>query len=160
MRKNHINQLLICFTILNLIMVPIISMADDGRNDKEINEIKALGIQWIKLYRSTDIDKFMNQYTDNAIVALNGKPALNGKEAIKAYFKSRIGKRNVDMRLDYEKVSTTQNMAIVLAKFYLDYPNKNKIETFSGRSLIVYKKSKYGKWLIDVDIDQKTPDTN
>jgi ketosteroid isomerase-like protein len=155
-----LNQFLLGFIILKIIMVPSVLLADDNPINTDILEIKTLGKKWLELYRSSNIEKFMDQYTEDALVALNGKPALKGKEAIQAYFESRIGKKNIDMRLDYEKISINQNIAIVVAKFYLDYPFEERIETVGGRSLIVYKKSDLGKWLIDVDIDQKTPDAN
>ena len=160
MRSYLLNQFLFGFIILKIIMVPSVLLADDNPVNTDILEIKTLGKKWLELYRSSNIEKFMDQYTEDALVALNGKPALKGKEAIQAYFESRIGKKNVDMRLDYEKISINQNIAIVVAKFYLDYPFEERIETVGGRSLIVYKKSDLGKWLIDVDIDQKTPDAN
>jgi len=160
MRSYLLNQFLFGFIILKIIMVPSVLLADDNPINTDILEIKTLGKKWLELYRSSNIEKFMDQYTEDALVALNGKPALKGKEAIQAYFESRIGKKNVDMRLDYEKISINQNIAIVVAKFYLDYPFEERIETVGGRSLIVYKKTDLGKWLIDVDIDQKTPDAN
>ena len=160
MRSYLLNQFLFGFIILKIIMVPSVLLADDNPVNTDILEIKTLGKKWLELYRSSNIEKFMDQYTEDALVALNGKPALKGKEAIQAYFESRIGKKNVDMRLDYEKISINQNIAIVVAKFYLDYPFEERIETVGGRSLIVYKKTDLGKWLIDVDIDQKTPDAN
>ena len=160
MRSYLLNQFLFGFIILKIIMVPSVLLADDNPANTDILEIKTLGKKWLELYRSSNIEKFMDQYTEDALVALNGKPALKGKEAIQAYFESRIGKKNVDMRLDYEKISINQNIAIVVAKFYLDYPFEERIETVGGRSLIVYKKTDLGKWLIDVDIDQKTPDAN
>ena len=160
MRSYLLNQFLFGFIILKIIMVPSVLLADDNPINTDILEIKTLGKKWLELYRSSNIEKFMDQYTEDALVALNGKPALKGKEAIQAYFESRIGKKNVDMRLDYEKISINQNIAIVVAKFYLDYPFEERIETVGDRSLIVYKKTDLGKWLIDVDIDQKTPDAN
>ena len=160
MRSYLLNQFLFGFIILKIIMVPSVLLADDNPINTDILEIKTLGKKWLELYRSSNIEKFMDQYTEDALVALNGRPALKGKEAIQAYFESRIGKKNVDMRLDYEKISINQNIAIVVAKFYLDYPFEERIETVGGRSLIVYKKTDLGKWLIDVDIDQKTPDAN
>ena len=160
MRSYLLNQFLFGFIILKIITVPSVLLADDNPINTDILEIKTLGKKWLELYRSSNIEKFMDQYTEDALVALNGKPALKGKEAIQAYFESRIGKKNVDMRLDYEKISINQNIAIVVAKFYLDYPFEERIETVGGRSLIVYKKTDLGKWLIDVDIDQKTPDAN
>ena len=160
MRSYLLNQFLFGFVILKIIMVPSVLLADENPINADIIEIKTLGEKWLELYRSSNIEKFMDQYTEDALVALNGKPALKGKEAIKAYFESRIGKKNVDMRLDYEKISINKNIAIVVAKFYLVYPFEERIETVGGRSLIVYKKSDLGRWLIDVDIDQKTPDAN
>ena len=160
MRSYLLNQFLFGFIILKIITVPSVLLADDNPINIDILEIKTLGKKWLELYRSSNIEKFMDQYTEDALVALNGKPALKGKEAIQAYFETRIGKKNVDMRLDYEKISINQNIAIVVAKFYIDYPIEERIETVGGRSLIVYKKSDLGKWLIDVDIDQKTPDAN
>ena len=160
MRSYLLNQFLFGFVILKIIMVPSVLLADENLINADILEIKTLGMKWLELYRSSNIEKFMDQYTEDALVALNGKPALKGKEAIKAYFESRIGKKNVDMRLDYEKISINKNIAIVVAKFYLVYPFEERIETVGGRSLIVYKKSDLGRWLIDVDIDQKTPDAN
>ena len=160
MRSYLLNQFLFGFIILKIIMVPSVLLADENPINADIPEIKTLGMKWLELYRSSNIEKFMDQYTEDALVALNGKPALKGKEAIKAYFESRIGKKNVDMRLDYEKISINKNIAIVVAKFYLVYPFEERIETVGGRSLIVYKKSDLGRWLIDVDIDQKTPDAN
>ena len=160
MRSYLLNQFLFGFIILKIITVPSVLLADDNPINTDILEIKTLGKKWLELYRSSNIEKFMDQYTEDALVALNGKPALKGKEAIQAYFESRIGKKNVDMRLDYEKISINQNIAIVVAKFYLDYPFEERIETVGGRSLIVYKKTDLGNWLIDVDIDQKTPDAN
>jgi len=160
MRSYLLNQFLFGFVILKIIMVPSVLLADENPINADIIEIKTLGKKWLELYRSSNIEKFMDQYTEDALVALNGKPALKGKEAIKAYFESRIGKKNVDMRLDYEKISINKNIAIVVAKFYLVYPFEERIETVGGRSLIVYKKSDLGRWLIDVDIDQKTPDAN
>ena len=160
MRSYLLNQFLFSIIILKIIMVPSVLLADNNPINTDILEIKTLGKKWLELYRSSNIEKFMDLYTEDALVALNGKPALKGKESIQAYFASRIGKKNVDMRLDYEKISIYQNTAIVVAKFYLDYPFEERIETVGGRSLIVYKKSDLGKWLIDVDIDQKTPDAN
>ena len=89
-------------------MVPSVLLADNNPINTDILEIKTLGKKWLELYRSSNIEKFMDLYTEDALVALNGKPALKGKEAIQAYFASRIGKKNVDMRLDYEKISIYQ----------------------------------------------------
>ena len=158
--KNYLLNQLLTGLILLIIITPTFALANDKQKSAEIAEIKSLGKQWVELYKSSNIEKFMDQYTQNALVALNSKPAMHGKEAIKAYFETRIGDEDVDMRLEYEKISYNQNMAVVVAKFYLDIPVNEQKRTISGRSLIVYRKSASGQWLIEVDIDQNTPDTD
>ncbi|HCN31729.1 MAG TPA: hypothetical protein DIS83_01185 [Rhodobiaceae bacterium] len=158
--KNYLLNQLLTGLILLIIITPTFALANDKQKSADIAEIKSLGKQWVELYKSSNIEKFMDQYTQNALVALNSKPAMHGKEAIKAYFETRIGDEDVDMRLEYEKISYNQNMAVVVAKFYLDIPVNEQKRTISGRSLIVYRKSASGQWLIEVDIDQNTPDTD
>ncbi|MFL2930999.1 MAG: YybH family protein [Candidatus Micropelagos sp.] len=158
--KNYLLNQLLTGLILLIIITPAFALANDKQKSADIAEIKSLGKQWVELYKSSNIEKFMDQYTQNALVALNSKPAMHGKEAIKAYFETRIGDEDVDMRLEYEKISYNQNMAVVVAKFYLDIPVNEQKRTISGRSLIVYRKSASGQWLIEVDIDQNTPDTD
>lgn len=158
--KNYLLNQLLTGLILLIIITPTFALANDKQKSADIAEIKSLGKQWVELYKSSNIEKFMDQYTQNALVALNSKPAMHGKEAIKAYFETRIGDEDVDMRLEYEKISYNQNMAVVVAKFYLDIPVNEQKKTISGRSLIVYRKSASGQWLIEVDIDQNTPDTD
>lgn len=114
MRSYLLNQFLFGFIILKIIMFSSVLLADENPINTEILEIKTLGKKWLELYRSSNIEKFMDQYTEDALVALNGKPALNGKEAIQTYFESRIGKKNVDMRLDYEKISINQNLVSII----------------------------------------------
>ena len=158
--KNYLLNQLLTGLILLIIITPAFALANDKQKSADIAEIKSLGKQWVELYKSSNIEKFMDQYTQNALVALNSKPAMHGKEAIKAYFETRIGNEDVDMRLEYEKISYNQNMAVVVAKFYLDIPLNEQKRTISGRSLVVYRKSASGQWLIEVDIDQNTPDTD
>ncbi len=66
-------------------MVPSVLLADDNPINTDILEIKTLGKKWLELYRSSNIEKFMDQYTDDALVALNGKPALKGKRLFRLF---------------------------------------------------------------------------
>jgi len=93
MRGYLLNQFLFGFIILKIILTPSVVIAEDNPTNTDILEIKTLGEKWLELYRSSKIEKFMDQYTEDALVALNGKPALKGKEAIQAYFETRIGKK-------------------------------------------------------------------
>ena len=101
----------------------------------------------------------MTLYTENAIVALHGQPALYGKEAIRAYFQSRIGKSDVTFELDYEVRESHGNLGYIISKYWLVAKSRDshKIYKDAGRSLLVYKKQD-AEWKIAADIDQSTPD--
>ena len=128
-------------------------------NQKDPQALEAQGGKWAHFYKTGDLDGLMTLYTENAIVALHGQPALYGKEAIRAYFQSRIGKSDVTFELDYEVRESHGNLGYIISKYWLVAKSRDshKIYKDAGRSLLVYKKQD-AEWKIAADIDQSTPD--
>ena len=123
------------------------------------NEIAAEGGKWARYYEQGDLDGLMTLYVDDAIVALHGQPALFGKEAIREYFSTRIGKADSTFELQYELRETHGEIAYIISKYWLKAVDNETGDTYldAGRSLLVYKKHD-GQWKIAADIDQATPD--
>jgi uncharacterized protein (TIGR02246 family) len=101
----------------------------------------------------------MTLYTQDAVVALHGQPALFGKDAIRAYFAARLGKAESTFELDYEVRQTHGDIAYIISKYWLIAKNKltGAVYRDAGRSMLVYKKE-HGQWKIAADIDQSSPD--
>ena len=126
---------------------------------KEQRSLIAEGERWTQFYQTGNIDGLMSLYTDNAFVALHGQNALSGKEEIRSYFSSRVGKAELTFELEYEARAPHGDVAYIISKYWLVSKNKQDGTVFrdAGRSLLVYKKEG-GYWKIAADIDQTTPD--
>ncbi len=122
--------------------------------------VRAEGSRWAEFYKAGDLDSLMTLYTDDAIVALHGQPALYGKDAIRQYFSTRIGTADTEFELDYELEEIHGDIAYIISKYWLVATDRETGDTYkdAGRSLLVYKRGPDGNWLIAADIDQATPD--
>jgi ketosteroid isomerase-like protein len=126
---------------------------------KEQQSLVAQGEKWTQFYQTGNIDGLMSLYTDKAFVALHGQPALYGKQEIRSYFSSRVGKAELTFELDYEVRVPHDDIGYIISKYWLVSKSKQDGTVFrdAGRSLLVYVKEG-GYWKIAADIDQMTPD--
>lgn len=126
----------------------------------EDSPIRAEGSLWSEYYRAGDLDGLMSLYMEDVIVALHGQPALYGKQAVREYFSTRIGKAETTFELDYELVEVHGDIAYIISKYWLHATDKETRSTYkdAGRSMLVYKKDSDGHWKIAADIDQASPD--
>jgi len=117
------------------------------------------GSEWAEYYAAGDLDGLMTLYVDDVVVALHGQPALYGKQAVRDYFSTRIGKAEAQFELDYEVIETHGDIAYIISKYWLHAVNKESGDVYkeAGRSLLVYKRQE-GQWKIAADIDQLSPD--
>ena len=133
------------------------TMADEVA---DIAAIQQVARQWIELYTAGDLDGLMTLYTQDAIVALHGRPALRGVEQIRNFFAPGMGKSSVTFEIDIEEIQVHGDTAHLLSKYYLTAEPVNGGEVYrdAGRSLIIYKRNEDNEWKLYLDIDQATPD--
>ena len=153
------HKLRVTALLLAAIIVAAGCVRDSNNQD---GPVRAEGSRWAEYYKAGDLDSLMTLYTDDAIVALHGQPALYGKEAVREYFSTRIGTADTEVELDYELEEIHGDIAYIISKYWLVAKNKETGETYkdAGRSLLVYKRGPDGNWLIAADIDQATPDVS
>ncbi len=123
--------------------------------------IEQTGESWIGYYKSGDLDGLMTLYTEDAVVALHAQPMLRGVPAIRAYFAENMGQTDVTFDLEYELVEEHGDITYAMAKYWLVSKAPGTDEVVyrdAGRSLLIYKRGRDGRWRIAVDIDQATPD--
>ena len=143
---------------VSLGLFPLIGAATN--DDAVISAIEQAAQRWIELYTDGDLDQLMTLYTEDAIVALHGKPALRGVEQIRNYFAPGLGKSKVTFEIDIEEIQVHGDTAHLLSKYYLTAEPANGGEVYrdAGRSLIIYKRNADNEWKLYLDIDQATPD--
>ncbi len=118
--------------------------------------------QWKSYYEAADYDGLMTLYTDNPKVYLHGQPGLVGMQAVKDYFKPRVGAAKATFELDYESIEVFDDLAVLVSKYWLTLKTDDSSKPIrdQGRSLLIYKKDLNGDWKIAFDIDQASPDVN
>jgi len=131
-------------------------------NANEVERVRLAAEQWKTYYEADDYDSLMTLYTDNPRVYLHGQPGLVGMQAVKDYFKPRMGIAKAKFELDYETIEVTGDLAILVSKYWLTIQTDKPSEPFrdQGRSLLIYKKDASGDWKIAFDIDQASPDVD
>ena len=147
-------------TALLLLLGPGLSNQAVADEAKDIAAIERVAQRWIELYTAGDLDRLMTLYTEDAVVALHGRPAMRGVEQIRNFFAPGMGKSRVTFEIDIEEIQVHGDTAHLLSKYYLTSEPKAGGDTYrdAGRSLLIYKRNAHNEWKLYLDIDQATPD--
>ncbi|MGI9229235.1 MAG: YybH family protein [Gammaproteobacteria bacterium] len=147
-----------------LLLLLLLGLAVHPARADDEQAIRAAAQTWIERYSAGDLDGLMQLYTEDATVALHGKPVLKGKTAIRNFFAAGIGKSAIDFQIDIEVIEIHGDVAHFMSKYYLTAVSKQDGSVYrdAGRSLLIYKKDRAGQykgqWKLHLDIDQATPD--
>ena len=131
---------------------------DSSDTVSDEDAIRAAGAEWTRYYHGADLDGLMSLYQPDAIVALHEQPALFGKPAIRNYFSTRLGGPAAEFDLEYEAIRVEGELAYIVSKYWLAIGDGPDAIQDAGRSLLVYRRGADGRWRIEADIDQDTPD--
>ena len=104
----------------------------------------------------------MGLYQPDATVALHDQPMLQGIDAIRKYFSQRVGRGEIEFQTKLERVQVDGRTAYALSAYWFTLTVPGRAEPFrdAGRSLLIYRRDDAGRWLIQLDIDQTTPDVS
>ena len=148
------------FTALFIILGLFLFNQSSANDAKDIAAIEQAAERWIELYSTGDLERLMTLYTQDAIVALHGRPALRGVEQIRNFFAAVMGRSRVTFEIDIEEIQIHGDTAHLLSKYYLTAEPESGGDTYrdAGRSLLIYKRNADNEWKLYLDIDQTTPD--
>ena len=142
--------------ILPLISTPALGDAEDEQ------AIRDLAAKWVDAYRAGDIDALMATYTDDPFLALAGRPALRGREEVRAFFEPRISdfaRQNVDVSMKFERFEIVGDLAYTITlNWVTTQPDDGEPYSAGARSILVYRKLPELGWRMEADIEQRTPD--
>ncbi|MGE0583304.1 MAG: SgcJ/EcaC family oxidoreductase [Steroidobacteraceae bacterium] len=124
--------------------------------------IEQAGNEWVAAFKSGDLERLLRLYEPDATVALHDQPMLQGIDAIRKYFSQRVGRGEVEFLTKLERVQVDGRTAYALSAYWFTLKVPGRAEPFrdAGRSLLVYRRDDAGQWLIQLDIDQTTPDVS
>ena len=140
-----------------LCMVPAVATADSVEDERAI---RAGVVDWLGAFKSGDIDHLMTLYMPDALVALHGQKALRGLAEIRAYFAPGMGKSEIRFDIEIDEIRIHGDTAHLVSRYWYTATPRDGGATYrdAGRSLVLYARDRDGRWKIQVDIDQATPD--
>lgn len=133
-----------------------------GASAKSADEIAldAFSAAWRAAYQAGDFDALTDLYEADAWLMTRDQPARKGRDAIIAYFKaSRQPGSKAVITFDSENTVIDGAYAFKIALWRLEVPKAiGEPARDAGRSLVIFKRGKDGKWRLWRDIDNRTPD--
>lgn len=96
----------------------------DGRGERQqyassvLREYSRLIDQWQGAWRSKDLRALTRPYADDAVLLLPGQPALEGKDAIEAYFRERLPQL-VEARVALNQFDASGSLAYTSGRYLL-----------------------------------------
>jgi uncharacterized protein (TIGR02246 family) len=130
--------------------------------DSDRQAILDHGHAWSQAYAARDLDRLMALYEPDAWVMLDGQPALKGRDAVRAYFAKAFatpaGSNRIELAAEDVQIIGRLAELISLYRLTVQTDAASAPVVLAGRSLLLYRKGKDGRWRIWRDIDNSTPD--
>ena len=131
---------------------PPVPTVDAAAEQAKLREIEA---SWSKEAAARDAEKAAAHYTDDAVFMLSGAPAVKGRDAIRAAWKSLLDDPNLKIAFSPDRIEISKDgdLATTNGSYTLTVTNaktKKPVDD-KGSYLTVYKKQADGSWKVIED---------
>ena len=112
-------------------------------------------------YRDADLDQLAGIYAPDAISIPANKPAMWGRDQIRAYYASRTGDFETHVISEVDSVDLLGDLAVMVGTFRITRAPQDGVAAVdhAGRWLAVMRKLD-GKWYMWRDMDSPSPDAD
>ena len=127
---------------------------------QEIAAVRSVGERWQALYEAGQYPQIADLYTVDTIVMPRGRPAIYGRDAMRKSIGGLAAGRSVSIAINEREIKILGDYAWFLGDFTVTYTTSDGSvppHSEAGRSLILYKRSSDGSWLIHRDMDSPAP---
>lgn len=125
-------------------------------------EVTAIVDDWIEAYQGDDPERVIDLYTDDAVIAVQGRATVNGREEIAALLRQSLITYDRRVSVRYDAAEVDGGMAYVYGRSWITLaPRDGSKPTYLfGRFTVVLRRCSDGKWRIVIDIDQPSLDVD
>ena len=125
----------------------------------DADAIRSIGERWQTLYQASAYDQIPDLYTEDTLVMPRGRPAIEGREAMRRAVGGLAAGRRVEIDLEERELVVRPPYAWMVNDFEVTYHAREggETEVDFGRSLIIYRKDADGVWRIHRDFDAPAP---
>ena len=116
--------------------------------------------RWLEAYTRGDIEALTSLYAPDAWLMNGGRPALRGRDAIRANFVGMMARTDLSMVDETEEIEVLGEQAHMIGLYYITGKPKAGGEPFtiSGRYFITFRRDPGGAWRVYRDMDTPSPD--
>ena len=122
----------------------------------DVQALKDTDAAWAKVIAAKDFEKFMSYYADDASLLMPNAPTINGKDAIRAFFKPLSDDPNFAMTFQGSRIEVAMSGDLGYTQgaytMTVTDPKTKKPVTDKGKYLTVYKKQADGSWKAVADM--------
>lgn len=117
---------------------------------------------WIAAYQAEDPEKVVDLYTDDAVVAVQGRSTVNGKDAIGDLIRRSFVRLERKVTVKYDRAEVNGTWAYVYGRSWFTLAPKDGTEPsyLFGRFTLLLRQCEDGKWRIFMDMDQESGDVD
>ncbi len=125
----------------------------------EGEKLMALSREWSKQAAGKDVDKIVDYWSDDAVLFTNGRPAINGKNALRQMVEESLNIPGFKITWEPVKVDVSESgdMAYLIEKNEMTMQDSTgKPFVIKGNVVTVWKKNTAGEWkaVVDISSDQ------
>jgi uncharacterized protein (TIGR02246 family) len=144
-----------------LIAVPLTrASAVEAAAAREAEAVRQVGRTWIAYYQSGNFAAIPELYTEDTMVMPRGRPRIEGREQMRRSVGGLAAGRKVDIAITEKELTVVGDVAWFVSDFKVTYTSTDPQaapHSEYGRSLIIYRKGKDGRWRIHRDMDSPAP---
>jgi len=157
--------LILCAPLTVVVSTVVLSLAacnhsaDNNASGSDPNAAQALRdteARWNQDIASRDPDKWASYYTDDAVLMVQGEPAINGKAAIRSALQQMTSDPNMSLKFQASKaeVASSGDLGYTQGTYTLTVtnPQTKKVVTDHGSYVTDYRKQPDGTWKAVADI--------
>lgn len=126
----------------------------------DVVAIRAVGLKWRELYAAGRFTEIPELYTVDTMVMPRGRPRIEGREQMRRSIGGLAAGRRVNIVLQEREIHAFGDMGWYVGDFTVTYtPAATGAPpvTEYGRSMILYRRDKDGRWRVHRDIDSPAP---
>lgn len=125
-------------------------------------QVTSIVDDWIDAYQGDDPERVVDLYTDDAVIAVQGRGTVNGHEEIAALLRQSFITYDRRVSVRYDAAEVDGSMAYVFGRSWITLAPRDgsKSAVLFGRFTVVLRHCDDGKWRIVIDMDQPSLDVD
>ena len=146
--------------ILLAVMVGWTGAVQAAHHEDDAAAVRAVAQAWLAAYNAADLDRLMTLYDAEAFIAINKRPVLKGRQAVRGYLAGQFAALDLKIDMVEEWLTVTGDLAHMSTLFRFAGRPKAGGDGFAayGRAFLIYRRGADGRWRLYVDVDQETTD--